>query len=76
MYCVSKKSEDTKSFIVDVAGKIFARYGFKKTTMEEIAKVMHKGRSTIYHYFKNKEDIFCAIIEKEGNSQSHDERYI
>lgn len=34
--------------------------------MNEIAKASHKAKSSIYHYFKSKEDIFQAIIEKES----------
>lgn len=51
--------------IVDAASKIFSRYGFKKTTMDEIAQAMYKGKSSIYYYFKSKEEIFEAVIEKE-----------
>ena len=53
--------------IVETSRKVFGRFGFKKTTMEEIANAVHKGRSSIYHYFKNKKDVFRAILEKEGD---------
>ncbi len=53
--------------IVDVARKIFLRYGFRKTTMEEIAAETRKGKSSIYYYFPSKEDIFRAVVEKEAS---------
>jgi AcrR family transcriptional regulator len=59
------KSE-VRGHIVDVARKIFTRYGFRKTTMEEIAAATHKGKSSIYYYFPGKEDIFKAVVEKEA----------
>ncbi|HQK36269.1 MAG TPA: TetR/AcrR family transcriptional regulator, partial [Bacteroidales bacterium] len=41
------------------------KYGFRKTTMDEIARVMGKGKSSIYYYFKNKEEIYEAVIDHE-----------
>ena len=55
-----------RSEIVQVASKIFTRFGFRKTTMEEIARASKKGKSSIYYYFSSKEDIFRAVVEKEA----------
>jgi AcrR family transcriptional regulator len=33
--------------------------------MDDIALSMHKGKSSIYYYFKSKEEIFEAVIDKE-----------
>lgn len=60
--------DDVKEIILNVAKNIFSKYGFKKTTMEEIAQATRKGKSSIYHYFKSKEDIFKAIVEKEAGT--------
>lgn len=57
---------EVRAKIVDVACKIFTRYGYKKTTMEEIAEATRKGKSSIYYYFPSKEDIFKAVVEKEA----------
>ncbi len=51
--------------IIDAARELFSRYGYKKTTMEDIALVLRKGKSSLYYYFKNKEDIFQAVLETE-----------
>ena len=59
------KQEDIREIIVNVARNIFAKFGFRKTTMEEIAQAARKGKSSIYHYFNSKEDIFNAVVEKE-----------
>ena len=58
--------EEVRDYIVNVACKIFNRHGFKKTTMDEIALACHKGKSSIYYYFKSKEDIFRAVVEREA----------
>ena len=58
--------EEVRTHIVGVARKIFTRYGFRKTTMEEIAAASRKGKSSIYYYFKSKEEIFRAVVEREA----------
>jgi len=60
------KSE-VRAQIVNVARKIFTRYGFRKTTMDEIAGASSMGKSSIYYYFPGKEDIFKAVVEKEAS---------
>ncbi len=59
------KSE-VRANIVEVARKIFTRYGFRKATMEQIAAASRKGKSSIYYYFPGKEEIFKAVVEKEA----------
>jgi AcrR family transcriptional regulator len=58
--------KEVRAHIVGVARKIFTRYGFRKTTMEQIAASSQKGKSSIYYYFKSKEEIFRAVVEKEA----------
>jgi AcrR family transcriptional regulator len=59
--------EELRIRIIITAGQIFSRFGFKKTTMEEIAKALKMGKSSIYYYFKSKEDIFEAVVLYEAN---------
>jgi AcrR family transcriptional regulator len=60
------KEEFRKKIIIS-AGQIFSRYGFKKTTMDEVAKALKMGKSSIYYYFKSKEEIFNAVVLYEAN---------
>ena len=55
----------TRSLFVDVARQLFAQKGLEGTTMNDIAIVSKKGRRTLYTYFKNKEEIYYAVIETE-----------
>jgi len=59
-------SEDIKVRLLDEARLIFARYGYNKTTVDDIAKAVGKGKSTFYYYFKSKEEIFKSVIDKEA----------
>jgi len=58
--------EDVRVHIVGIARRIFTRYGFRKTTMEEIASASQMGKSSVYYYFKSKEEIFRAVVEFEA----------
>jgi AcrR family transcriptional regulator len=60
-------TEDIKLRLLSEARNIFARYGYHKTTVDDIAKAAGKGKSTFYYYFSSKEEIFKAVIEKEAN---------
>ena len=55
----------TRLLLIDVARKLFARRGVENTTMNDIAEASGKGRRTLYTYFKNKEDIYSAVIDGE-----------
>ena len=55
----------TRQTLVDVARKLFAKQGLENTTMNDIAVASGKGRRTLYTYFKNKEEIYSAVIESE-----------
>ena len=58
--------EEARKNIIEIARNIFSHFGFKKTTMEEIALATRKGKSSIYYYFSSKEDIFKAVVEIEA----------
>lgn len=55
----------TRDRLIEVARQLFARKGIENTTMNDIASASDKGRRTIYTYFRNKRDIFNAVIERE-----------
>ncbi len=55
----------TREMLIDVARQLFAREGVDNITMNDIAKASKKGRRTLYTYFKNKNEIYIAVIESE-----------
>jgi len=59
--------DEYRTKIILTASRIFSHYGFRKTTMEEISKALKKGKSSIYYYFRSKEDIFEAVVLFEAN---------
>lgn len=62
----------TKDLMIEVARQLFARFGFTNTTMNDIADASKKGRRTLYTYFKNKDEIYHAVIERELHGLWHD----
>jgi len=63
---VLNNNDEMRNHIIGVASKIFAHFGFRKATMDEIALATRKGKSSIYYYFSSKEEIFKAVVEKEA----------
>jgi AcrR family transcriptional regulator len=59
------KDERIKQQIREAARGLFQKWGLQKTTMEDIAKAAEKGKSTLYYYFKSKEEIFAEIAGEE-----------
>ncbi len=53
---------DVRQKILDAAEQRLWHYGFKKTTIDEIASDAGVGKGTVYLYFESKEDIGLAIM--------------
>jgi AcrR family transcriptional regulator len=51
--------------IVEGARSVFLAHGFDAASMGEIAKVAGVSKGTLYVYFKDKDELFKAIVEKE-----------
>jgi AcrR family transcriptional regulator len=57
----------TREKFIEVARRLFAEKGIENITMNDIAASSGKGRRTLYTYFKNKNEIYNAVIESELN---------
>lgn len=60
------KKEIIKREIIEKSREIIARLGYKKSSTEEIARSLNKTKASLYHYFKNREEILQAVIDYEG----------
>ncbi|MDE7148641.1 MAG: TetR/AcrR family transcriptional regulator, partial [Duncaniella sp.] len=58
----------TRERLLEVAHQLFTSNGVERTTMNDIATASDKGRRTIYTYFKNKREIYEAVIERESDA--------
>jgi AcrR family transcriptional regulator len=66
------KKDLNRENILKIAREIFSKYGFKKTTLDDIANAVRKGKSSLYYYFESKEDLFQAVIMKEVDILGHE----
>jgi AcrR family transcriptional regulator len=68
-----EEKRERREMILEAAKKRFQRFGYSKTTMDEIAGDAGISKGTIYLYFENKEDIFNELLASEALEM---ERYL
>src|SRR5215471_11020796 len=59
-----KRKADSRSRLVQAALEVTYRYGFAKTALADIAKEARVPLGNVYYYFKTKDEIGEAIVEK------------
>ncbi|KPK63098.1 hypothetical protein AMJ83_08510 [candidate division WOR_3 bacterium SM23_42] len=59
-----KKETKTRDKIIKNALKIFARKGYFRTTVDDIAQATGLAKGTVYLYFKDKQDLYVATIDE------------
>lgn len=59
------KKKETRKAILQAAIRLFAENGVENTSMETLARAAGVGKSTIYGYFRNKQEIFLEFCEEE-----------
>lgn len=65
------RKELVREQLIDIAAKMFDEKGYAQTGMGDIAQALGLGRSAVYHYFRNKEEILAALVEAEALTPSH-----
>ena len=62
---VKRKNNEKYHNIIEAATKVFARKGFYKAKISEIAREAQVADGTIYIYFENKDDILISLFEEQ-----------
>lgn len=57
--------EEVRSEIIETTRSLIQQFGIHKVTMQDIAKASGRGKSTLYYYFKSKEEILDIVVENE-----------
>ncbi|MCK4546363.1 MAG: TetR/AcrR family transcriptional regulator [Candidatus Eisenbacteria sp.] len=60
--------DDKRMEILRVSGKLFAQFGLRKTSVEEIARESRVAKGTIYKFFPSKDEIFKEVVREESAS--------
>ncbi|RNB90687.1 TetR/AcrR family transcriptional regulator [Brevibacillus fluminis] len=58
-------NQEKHQHIVNAAKQAFQHFGYKATTLEQIAKYANIGKGTFYNFFKTKEEVLQFIVEEE-----------
>jgi AcrR family transcriptional regulator len=59
-----EESAQLKASIVDAAAAVFARNGYRATTLQDVAEVVGLSRPGLLHHFLSKEALFVAVLER------------
>jgi len=58
------KSEDTREKILGAAIQRFSKFGYRRTSIDDVAEEAGVARATVYLYWRRKEDLFVAGLER------------
>jgi AcrR family transcriptional regulator len=61
---VGHKGERTRNGIVECARRLFYEHGYDGTSFSDIVEASGLYRGNIYHYFRTKDEILAAVIER------------
>src|SRR5688500_12936242 len=56
--------EDVSDLILDAAGRLLARFGYSKMTMDDLAREVGVGKGTLYLHFPSKEEVVLSRIDR------------
>jgi AcrR family transcriptional regulator len=62
------RPDSTRGAIQEAARARFLRFGPRKTTMEEVARGAGCSRTTLYSHFRNMEDLYGSLLERDAEA--------
>src|SRR5436190_17687952 len=60
-----EQREQRAERILDAAAELMLRWGYNKTTIDDIVRLAGVPKGTIYLHWKTREELFLALIERE-----------
>ncbi len=57
-------ASDRRNTIIEAATDVFLRYGYARTTMEDLARAASISRPALYLVFPRKDDVFSAVLKR------------
>lgn len=70
----SSKRQERANRILDAATALILRWGYNKTTIDDIARQAGVAKGTIYLHWKTREELFVALIKRERVALGEDFR--
>ncbi|OGU60739.1 MAG: hypothetical protein A2V66_08835 [Ignavibacteria bacterium RBG_13_36_8] len=65
---MSETYDEKKLCIIKASMKAFAKFGYHKTTLEDIAEMVGIKKNSLYYYFPNKESLFHEMVLSEADT--------
>jgi len=59
---MSSRKADRRREILDEATRLFQSFGYRKTTLDDVAGAVRIRKSSLYHYFDSKDELFRAVV--------------
>jgi AcrR family transcriptional regulator len=60
----AEQSEATRNALIDAARGLFSERGYAAVPTEEIVQAAGVTRGALYHHFRDKQDLFTAVVER------------
>ncbi|WP_084960056.1 TetR/AcrR family transcriptional regulator [Thermoactinospora rubra] len=51
--------------ILDAAAELIERWGYDKTTLDDVARAAHVAKGTLYLHWKSRDELFAALLRRE-----------
>jgi AcrR family transcriptional regulator len=58
-----RRRQQTRDYLLEAAARVFAERGFHGASLDEVAAAAGFTKGAVYSNFKNKEDLFLALLE-------------
>src|SRR5580704_8282255 len=62
----TRENADNHELILDSAGELLRELGYKKMTIDELAKHAGLGKGTVYLYFDSKQEVALSYIDRQN----------
>lgn len=62
---MKQQDHQTRERLLVIARDHFARYGYSGTNLEQIGRQAGVSRGPLYYYFKNKKELYLAVMQEE-----------
>ena len=60
------RREERAGRILDAAGALILRWGYNKTTIDDVSRLAGVAKGTIYLHWKSREELFAALMRREN----------
>ena len=69
---MNKKSSNRRKKIIKVSAKLMREKGYKGASLQQVSDRVGIHKSTLFHYFKNKEELLLAVLKVPINELTHE----